>query len=135
MNASRMTRSNSNFLNKKEQNMISNYIIYNEKRKRTYNERTGGIPAPFDTEALNKLQERKYHEWDSRLKGALISNTGISYRESIEKNKINCAIKNFLITFRSMLDEEPPVFVYKSILEDLDTGISICRACCPCPAD
>ncbi len=129
-----MTRSIDGFLTKEEQKMISDFIIYNEKRKRTYNERTGGIPAPFDTKALKELQERKYHEWDSRLKGALVTNTGISYRESIEKNNIDCAIKNFSKTFKSMLDEETPVFKYMSILEDLDTGVSICGASCPCPA-
>jgi len=114
--------------------MIPAFIINNGKRKRTYNERTEGTPPPFDTEALKKLQEKKYHEWDSRLKGALVPKTGISYRESIEKNIIDCAIKNFLITFKNMLGEEPTVFGYTSILEDLDTGESICGASCPCPA-
>jgi hypothetical protein len=43
-------------------------------------------------------------------------------------------IKNFLKIFNSMLDEETPVFEYKKILDDLDTGVSICGASCPCPA-
>jgi hypothetical protein len=130
-----MTRSIDNFLTKKEQKMISDFIINNERRKRTYDERTGGIPAPFDTEALKKLQLRKFDEWDGLLKGAIVPKTGISYRESIEKNNIDCAIKNFLKTFKSMLDEETPVFEYKKILERFDTWISLCMASCPCSAD
>lgn len=129
-----MTRSIDGFLTIEEQRRIFDFIVYNEKRKRTYNERKGGIPDPLDTKALNELQERKYHEWDSRLKGALVPNTGISYRESIEKNNIDCAIKNFLKTFKNMLDEETPVFEYENVLEDLDTRVSICGASCPCPA-
>ena len=129
-----MTRSINNFLTKNEQKMISDFIINNERRMRTLDEKTGDIPAPFDTKALEELQERKYHEWDSILKGALVPKTGISYRQSIEQNNIDCAIKNFLISFKSMLDEETPVFEYKKILERFDTWISLCMASCPCPS-
>ena len=128
-----MTRSIDNFLTKEEQNMILRFIETKEKRRFIYNEKTGGLPPALDMRLIEILWKKKNDEWNSCLKGALVPNTGISYRQSIEKNNIDCAIKNFLITFKSMLDEELPVFEYKSILEDLDTGVSICGASCPCP--
>ena len=128
-----MTRSIDNFLTKEEQNMIIRFIEKKEKRPITYNEETHGLPPEVDTKPLESLRKKKYHEWSSCLRGAMIPNQEISYMQMIEKNDIPCAIKGFLTSLKKMQSEETPIFEFKNVLQDLDRNLKLCGASCPYP--
>ena len=113
--------------------MIIRFIDKKEKRLRTYNEKTRGLPPEVDTKPLELLWEKKNDEWSSCLRGALVPNTGISHMQAIVKNDIPCAIHGFLTSFKKMLGEEGSMFEFKKILQDLDRNLKECGASCPYP--
>jgi len=113
--------------------MITDFITESKKRPETYNNHTKGMPNPPDTKDLNRLLAKKRSDLH-KTQRSLLSPT-ITYGLFIEKNHIDCGVKNFLSILEEMLDDNSLVFKHVDILQELSDGLHNCGAPCPCPAE
>lgn len=113
---SRKLRAMDIFLTEEEQRLLTNYIH-------------DGVRSP----AIKGLWTRKYIEWNKSL-NIQIPSTAITYRTSLTKNNIDCAIEEFLNGLKKIIEDETLIPAHSHILEDLERDLKVCGASCPCPA-
>ena len=92
------------FLTEEEQRLLTNYL-------------NDGVRSP----AIKELWTRKYVDWDKSI-NIQIPSTAITYRTSLKKNDIYCAIEEFLKGLKKIIDDETLIHAYSHILEDLERG-------------
>jgi len=121
-----MTRSIDNFLTQEEQNVIIRFIMISEKRPKTYNEKTHGMPTELDTKPIELIWEKKNDEWNSFL-DKLTEDHRTTYRNLWKGISTKCAVEEFLATLKNIIDGKTQAYQHLNILDEFKKQINYCN--------